>query len=168
MTLGWLSSFELCAVGWETQKQNLLYGSGPNPWVLSSLSWTLPDSALPTSWPSPALTWPGPWPELDNNLMIAVNMAAELWLVAIMRGYLEVFVAKIVSDVCKIYNLQSIDLSETKFVVLCPNNKRTKKVLQMFIKRHILPGNFCIIFYTWVLSTYRHPSLIIIMQRQLL
>ena len=120
------------------------------------------------SWPSPALTWPGPWPELDNNLMIAVNMAAELWLVAIMRGYLEVFVAKIVSDVCKIYNLQSIDLSETKFVVLCPNNKRTKKVLQMFIKRHILPGNFCIIFYTWVLSTYRHPSLIIIMQRQLL
>ena len=59
-----------------------------------------------------------------------------------MHGYLEGFVAKIVSDLCKINNLQSIDLSETKFVVLCPENKRTKKVLHMFIKRHILPGNF--------------------------
>ena len=48
--------------GW---KPNLLYGSGPNPWVLSSLSWTLPDSDLPD--PHLNLTWPGPGPELDNS-----------------------------------------------------------------------------------------------------
>ena len=43
-------------------KPILLYGSGPNPWVLSSLSWTLPDSDLPD--PHLTLTWPGP--ELDK------------------------------------------------------------------------------------------------------
>ena len=49
--------------GW---KPNLLYGSGPNLWVLSSLSWTLPDSDLPD--PHLTLTWPGPGPELDKNV----------------------------------------------------------------------------------------------------
>ena len=38
--------------GW--WKPILLYGSGPNPWVLSSLGFL-------------TLTWPGPGPELDND-----------------------------------------------------------------------------------------------------
>ena len=51
---------------WWWWKPNLLYDSGPNLWVLSSLSWTLPNLGLPD--PHLTLTWPGPGPELDKNL----------------------------------------------------------------------------------------------------
>ena len=63
---------KVCVEGGGGWKPILLYGSGPNPWFLSSLSFL-------------TLTWPGPGPELDNISLIGYYV---FWLVIVSSDWL--------------------------------------------------------------------------------